>query len=252
MSQVGSALRVAAGAVVMAVAVAVQMLVLLLLLPSRNARIRACNYWGKVVGPALMWISGCPYTLEGEEHLRADRPAIYICNHTSIYDIFFAIFLSPIGTVGVAKKQVIWYPFFGQMYLLSGHLRLDRGNHGKALASMKHLADIVRRYKLSIYIWPEGTRARDGRLLPFKKGIVHLAVETGLPIVPIVISGAHRGWEKGTALVRPVPLAVKILPPVDTSAWSLERVDAHLAEIWEPVRAALPEDQQPVSLAVAA
>lgn len=237
--------RLLLGIALMLVAVSVQLLVLVLLAPSRNLRIRACNYWGKLFGPMFMWLSGCRRTYEGLEHLDGSRPAIYISNHTSIYDILLAIFLSPVGTVGVAKKEVVWYPFFGLMYLLSGHLRLDRKNRERAIASMESLADIVDRYGLSIYIWPEGTRARDGRLLPFKKGLVHLAKGTGLPIVPIVISGAHLGWEKGTLLLGRHPIHIKVLPAHDTSRWSVDTIEQNLDEIWQMYVAELPDDQKP-------
>ena len=93
-------LRILAGFLVMAVGVSIQMVILVLLLPSRNLRIRSCNYWGKVVGRIEMWISGCPMTIEGWEHLDPKRPAIYISNHTSPMDAFLAMFLSPVGTCG--------------------------------------------------------------------------------------------------------------------------------------------------------
>lgn len=228
-------------------AVSVQLVVLTVLAPFRNARIRACNYWGKVFGPMLMWLTGCRRTYEGLEHLDGSRPAIYISNHTSIYDIFLAIFLSPVGTVGVAKKEVVWYPIFGVMYLLSGHLRLDRKNHARAISSMKSLAELVERNTLSIYLWPEGTRARDGRLLPFKKGLVHLAIATGLPIVPIVISGAHRGWEKGRLVLGRNPIHVRVLPPISTAHWTTEDIPDHLDEVWQQYVEALPNEQKPLS-----
>ncbi len=241
--------RLAVGIVFMALAVAVTCVVLVVLAPSRSLRIRTCNVFGKVVGPFMMWLSGCPLTWEGTEQLQADRPVIYVSNHTSIVDIFLAIWLSPMGTVGVAKKQVIFYPFFGQLYLLSGHLRLDRGDHGKALAAMKELAELVRMYKLSIYLWPEGTRSKSGRLLPLKKGIVHLAITTGLPILPVVVAGAHEAWVKNTLTIAPVPIKVTILPPIDTSGWTIEDADAQLATLNRAFAQALPERQQPAAVA---
>lgn len=241
-------LRLLAGTLVMALGVAIQMVILVLLLPSRNLRIRSCNYWGKVVGRMEMWVSGCPVTIDGWEHLDASRPAIYVSNHTSPMDAFLAMFLSPVGTCGVVKKEIIYYPFFGQMYLLSGHLRIDRSNREAAIASMASLADDVKRYGLSIFIWPEGTRSRDGRLGSFKKGVVHMALGTGLPIVPIVVTGAHKAWEKGSLKLAPVPVNIQVLPAIDTSDWSKDSVDAHVQQLWETYRDALPESQQPKQL----
>lgn len=244
-----SAAVMVVGTVVMALAVAVQIAILLVLLPSRVLRARSCNYFGKVVGPLMMWLSRGPVTWSGTENLREDRPAIYISNHTSIVDIFLAIWLSPIGTVGVAKKQVIYYPFFGQMYWLSGHLRIDRGDSKGAVESLQELARITKENGLSIYIWPEGTRSRDGRLLPFKKGIVHLALQTGLPIVPVVIHNGHKVWEKNTLVIGKAPLHIDILPPVDTSDWSLDTIEEHLALLQARYTAVLSPDQQPLAAA---
>lgn len=237
--------KLAVGMVFMALATVAHAVVLLALLPWRNARIRSCNHWGHVVGRACMALSGSTVSVEGQQHLDGARPAIYVSNHTSVLDIFLGIWLAPVGTVGVAKKEVIFYPFFGQLYWMSGHLRIDRGNHDRAVAAMRELGDIVRRYKLSIWMWPEGTRSRDGRLRPFKKGLVHLAVETGLPVVPVVVVGAHRAWEKGTQRIVGVPIAVRVLPPVDTSAWAGRSTEACLEEVHARFREALPEDQLP-------
>ncbi len=246
METIAGALRFVAGWILVASAVMVQMCVLLILLPSRNLRIRSCNYWGQITASLVLKLSGCPMTLIGEEHLDRARPAIYVCNHSSVMDAFLAMYLSPIGTCGVVKREIIYWPFFGQMYFLSGHLRIDRSNRQAAIASMLDLANDVTRFGLSIFMFPEGTRSRDGRLLPLKKGIIHMALSTGLPVVPVVVSGAHRAWEKGSIRVRPVPIDITVLPPVDTSSWTKETVDEHAYELWSIMKAHLPDDQKPV------
>ncbi len=246
MEPIVAALRFVAGWILIAVAVSWQILVLLVLLPSRNLRIRSCNYWGQATAWLMLKLSGCPMTIEGLEHLDPDRPAIYISNHSSVMDAFLAMYLSPVGTCGVVKKEIIWWPFFGQMYFLSGHLRIDRSNREAAIQSMASLAEDVRRFGLSIFMWPEGTRARDGKLLPFKKGAVHMALSTGLPIVPIIVTGAHRAWQKGSIRVRKVPIDIAVLPAIDTSGWSKDDVDQHTYDLWALMKDQLPEDQQPV------
>jgi lysophosphatidate acyltransferase len=95
---------------------------------------------------------------------------------------------------------------------------------------------------------PEGTRSRSGRLLPFKKGLVHLALQTGLPVVPMVIHGAHRAWTRGSLSVRGVPILVEVLPAVSTSGWSAERADDALDEIHVLLRHHLPPEQQPADM----
>jgi lysophosphatidate acyltransferase len=197
------------------------------------------------VGIGGMWVAGCSLELHGKEHLDAQRPAIYLLNHTSIIDLFVALSLMPVGSVGVVKKEVIYYPFFGQMYLLTGHLRIDRSNRKAAMASMKSLSEIVHKGGLSIFMAPEGTRSRTGRLQPFKKGFVHQALQTGLPVVPMVVAGAYKSWEKNTLTIRGVPVRVDVLPAIDTSGWHERETSDIVAEVEALFINALPEDQRP-------
>ncbi len=245
MGRLESALRLGAGLVWMFVTSAVFLVALVVLLPSRVARIRVGNIYGTFAGKGCAWLTGSRYTIHGREHADPARPAIYAANHASIIDIFLGIWLSPTGTCGVAKKEVIYYPFFGQFYWLAGHLRIDRGDRERAVASLKYLAELVKDNALSIFIWPEGHRSRDGRLRPFKKGAFHLALSTGLPIVPMVIAGSHRGWEARSLRLCRADIAVTFLPPIDTSGWRRETLDEHIAEVERIMAAALPQDQRP-------
>ncbi len=222
---------------------------LIVLLPSRVLRIKAINHFGHVAGGTSMWLSGCPITIDGREHLDVNRPALYISNHTSIVDLFLGMWISPVGTVGVAKKQVVWYPLIGQLYLLSGHLRIDRSNRAEAQEGLRAMGDIVRKHRLSIWMWPEGTRSRDGRLLPFKKGIIHLALQTRLPIVPVVVTGAHLAWTKGGLAVRRVPIGIRALPAIETNGWTADKVDAYAVQLHDVFAANLPPEQRPVVVA---
>ena len=240
-------LRLVVGFVLWSWLTAFWAVLLVLLLPSRVLRIKAINHFGHLAGGTSMWLSGCPITIDGREHLDPARPALYISNHTSIVDLFLGMWISPVGTVGVAKKQVVWYPLIGQLYLLSGHLRIDRGNSASARESLREMGDIVRKNRLSIWMWPEGTRSRDGRLLPFKKGIIHLALQTGLPIVPVVVTGAHLAWTKNSLAVRRVPIGVRAFPAIDTTSWTADKVDAYAEQLHQVFADALPPEQRPVA-----
>ena len=151
-----------------------------------------------------------------------------------------------VGAVGVAKKEVAKIPFFGQLYLLSGHLLVDRGDHGKAVAALRDLAATVRQFRMGIWIWPEGTRSSDGRLMPLKKGIYHLAVETGLPIVPVACEGAFDAWPPTRWEIRPTPVTMRILAPIDTTSWRDRAPEACLAEAQAALAAGLPERMRPL------
>jgi 1-acyl-sn-glycerol-3-phosphate acyltransferase len=240
-----SVARIVIGFSVLFIGFAVWSLILIALLPWRVARIKACNVFGSTVGRAVYFCSGCSLNVKGRELVDFSKPAIYISNHTSVLDIFIGIWQSPMGTVGIAKESIIYYPLFGQIYHLSGHLRIDRSNPRAAIKSMKSLAGYVNKHGLSIFMWPEGTRARDGRLMPFKKGIGHLALKTGLPIVPMVVKGAHKAWEKNTLALRKVNIEVEFLPAVDTSDWRSANLAEKLAEVNESFVKVLPPDQHP-------
>jgi lysophosphatidate acyltransferase len=235
-----SILRLAAGLVCIGVLVLLMVPVLVMFLPSRVRRIRVANAFGSVIGRSVLWCCGCRVTVSGREHARADRPAIYACNHTSILDAFTTIWLTPMGTVGVAKREVLYYPFYGQAWWLAGHVFLDRARTGAAKAALRRTADYIRRERLHLCILPEGTRSDSGRLLPFKKGIVHLALETRLPIVPMVTTGLTGAWKRGTLRVTPSDVKIAFLPPIPTDGWSEDRIEEHVAELRAAFLAALP------------
>lgn len=241
-----TAFKIFLGLLFLAVIMAVLMPLLVLLLPFRRTRIVLTNYAGTLIGGGLVWFSGCKLHVEGREYADGTHPVIMVGNHTSILDAFTAVWLVPPGTVGIAKKQIIYYPFFGQAWFLSGHLLIDRRNRERAVESLKKLADYVRSQRLSIMLWPEGTRSHDGRLKAFKKGFAHLALQTGLPVVPVVIQGAHKSWKKGQLRFRPVNIHIRLLPPIDTSNWTLENIEGHIAEVRQAFIDALPSDQRPL------
>ncbi len=220
--------------------------ILLLLLPFRRLRILIGNLVGKQIGRLCLWLARAEVPSEAPGLAGKHFPAIFISNHTSILDIFLGIWIAPYGTCGIAKKQVVWYPFFGLIYLLAGHLRIDRSHHGRAVEALAGMAQLMRRERLGVWLWPEGTRAKDGRLQPFKKGFAHLALATRLPVVPVVIAGAHRGWVKNEIRFTRSQLDVKVLEPIDTREWTLENLEAHVAEVHALIAAALPPDQRPL------
>lgn len=220
-----------------------------LLLPWRVLRIKLCNGYGKLVGSGLIrLLVRCPLAMSHRERIDELKPAIYVSNHTSTLDIFLGMWLCPYGGCGIAKKEIGNIPLFGWLYRLSGHLLIDRGDREKAIAALEETARLVREHELSIWLWPEGTRSRDGRLIPFKKGFVHLAIATGLPVIPVVVHGAHKVWEARTLTLSREPLRVDVLEPVDTSGWSEHSVEQHVAEVRALFLANLPADQHPLEM----
>jgi 1-acyl-sn-glycerol-3-phosphate acyltransferase len=241
----GTWVRIAASFAVVSSAAVVYLLLSLLLLPWRPLRIRIGNIYGKTVGPWVARILGVRTRVRHRERLAESRPAIYVTNHTSTLDVFIGMWLCPMGGCGIAKKEIARIPFFGWAYRLSGHLLIDRRDRESAIAALEATAEVVRRHRLSIWIWPEGTRSRDGRLLSFRKGFAHLAISTGLPVVPVVLHAAHERLPDRSSRLVPGALEVDVMEPIDTRCWKRETVDEHVEQVHEIVRRALRPAQQP-------
>lgn len=239
-----TALRYAAGALGLTLSFVLFIGVLLMLLPSRVARAKTCNLYGHIFGHFFFWVCGNRLTVKGAENLNGERPAIYISNHNSAIDIFLFMWKVPTGTCSVAKKEILLYPLFGQIYLLSGHPIIDRGNSKKAVASMNRFAAFMKAHRLSTIIWPEGTRSRNGHMKPFKKGFAHMALQTGLPVVPCVVTGTHESWQADGYRIRGTEVTLNVLPAIDTSSWKLETLDEHIASVQAVFDAHLPPAQQ--------
>jgi 1-acyl-sn-glycerol-3-phosphate acyltransferase len=163
-------------------------------------------------GRALL---GMKRSLEGRENIPSDRPVVVIANHQHNDDLFVVGDLMPPRTVTVGKSSLVWTPFFGQVFWLGGNIILNRARSHKAVAAMRATSEAISRDRKSLWVFPEGTRSRGRGLQPFKKGAFHAAVSSGAPITMICVSQYQdktTGWSG-----RREPVAVKILPPVETT-----------------------------------
>lgn len=145
---------------------------------------------------------------------RGRQAYVVVANHQSVLDIILLCNI-PREMKWVAKKELFGIPWLGWAFSMVGDLAIDRGDAASALAVMAR----ARRYLdggMSVMIFPEGTRSVDGKLLPFKAGAFKLAVDAGVPILPIVVSGTAHGMPKGSPWVRPARLRARILAPVPT------------------------------------
>lgn len=149
------------------------------------------------------------------EDIRSGRqPVIFMSNHESQLDPPLLIGAIPVPAVYIAKKEVKYIPFVGWAAICAGVIWIDRGNHDKAVASIREAARKVRGGR-NVVIFPEGTRTRTGELLPFKKGGFNLAQEAGVPIVPLATVGGFQTLPPGARGVRPGRYAVRFGEPVD-------------------------------------
>lgn len=174
----------------------------------RNTKISASLIgWGR-------HFLGVEIELRNAEILEATRPCVFISNHQDNLDIFPGGFTLPKNTVTIGKRSIIFIPFFGQFFWLSGNILIDRKNRKKAFEAMDVAAMAIREKKVSVWIMPEGTRSRGRGVLPFKKGPFITAIKADVPVVPIAISTYTRHlklgrWKAGKIIVQ-------VLPPIHT------------------------------------
>jgi 1-acyl-sn-glycerol-3-phosphate acyltransferase len=117
--------------------------------------------------------------------------SVYISNHQSIFDFVTDPGMLRPRTVSIGKKSLLWVPFFGQLYWITGNILLDRENKSKARNTIQQVAEAIRNRNLSVWMYPEGTRSKGRGLLPFKTGAFRMAIEAGVPIVPMCTSTTH-------------------------------------------------------------
>lgn len=224
-------LRIAVAFVWFGVTATLLLVVLVLLLPSRKARLYAGGVFARSVCPGVLAILGIRLDVEHRERIEQLAPAVFVINHASSIDTFASMSLWPRLGVGIGKKEVIWLPFFGPAYVLSGHLRIDRSDRRAAIAAIDDLVTTIAALRLSPWIAPEGTRSRDGALGRFKKGFAHIAIAGRLPIVPVVFHNARELWPTPGFSIRPGVVRVSVLDPIATTEWSLDTLDEHVASV---------------------
>ncbi|KAI5481929.1 1-acylglycerol-3-phosphate acyltransferase [Pseudohyphozyma bogoriensis] len=200
----------------------------------------ACSIWGVIASIAMSLVGrskdinyvvartfhgtvaplvGIRFTVEGEEHLYDNRPAVIIGNHQTMLDILYLGRIFPTGASIMAKKELKFMPLLGQFMTLSNAVFINRAK-GKAdaVAMFAKVADTMKAKVLSLFIFPEGTRSHSATptLLPFKKGAFHLAVAAQLPIVPIVCENYSSAYSSKNKRFDGGDLVIKVLPPIST------------------------------------
>jgi 1-acyl-sn-glycerol-3-phosphate acyltransferase len=158
-----------------------------------------------------LWLSGVRVEASGGDAL-PPGPLIFACNHESALDIWAILQVVPRSIRFVAKQELFEIPIFGHYLRLGGHVAVDRRDRTRALASLRRAGEIVRA-GTSLVFFAEGTRSRVGKVLPFKKGPFVVAMEAGVPVVPVAISGAARVNPAGRIEVRPGVIRVAFGEP---------------------------------------
>ncbi len=193
------------------------------------------HYIGKLWSRMNLLLSGVRVRMHGLENIEPGKPYIVMSNHQSHYDVWTLIGHLPLQLRWVMKKELRRVPIFGLGCERMGHIYIDRKNPDK---SHKELEAARKKFEAgaSVVFFPEGTRSPDGKLLPFKKGGFVMALQHGLPILPITVNGTRKILPKGTFMVMPGIVDVIIHPPVPTTGYSLTNKEILMDKIREIIQ----------------
>jgi 1-acyl-sn-glycerol-3-phosphate acyltransferase len=196
---------------------------------------------GKIWARAHMAAMGIRPVYHGLEHAGGTAPRIFLSNHVSNLDIWAVVPALPVTTRFVSKRTIFWIPILGQAMKVADFIAIDRKDRASAIRSLGRAAERIRA-GASVILFPEGTRSRDGKLAPFKRGSFHLALDAGVPIVPIAISGTYHVLRPRSIVVRRWPVHVTFAPPIDVTPFK-DDLDGLVAKVHGEIAALLPPDQ---------
>jgi 1-acyl-sn-glycerol-3-phosphate acyltransferase len=185
-------------------------------------------------------LSGIRYRVDGGENLPLDRAAVYCANHQSNVD-------PPILYTALHRRMHILYkheidriPVLARAFRMGGFIPIDRSRKESAMRSIEAGARSLRSGN-SFLIFPEGTRSRTDEMLPFKKGGFIMAIKAGVPIVPVAIQGGRDAMRRGSRIIRPVTISIRVGEPIETTGLSLEGRDALIVRVREAIAALLAQ-----------
>jgi 1-acyl-sn-glycerol-3-phosphate acyltransferase len=208
-------------------------------------------YWCGVKGVMLaVKCAGVKVHVKGTERIPAGT-CIFAANHTSSADAPAVVGAIPRRIAILLKRPLFKWPIAGQAFTLAHFVPVDRFNREAAIESIERATEALRQGQ-SFLIYPEGTRSPDGRLQEFKKGTAVMAIKSGVPIVPVACSGAHRVMEKRKLKIRPGEILVEFLEPINASTYCFEEREKLVNDLHDRLAARLPADQRPLGFPGAA
>jgi 1-acyl-sn-glycerol-3-phosphate acyltransferase len=201
-------------------------IVLSFFLRSGNFMHKIARFWGK----SILVVSRIKVTVKGMSNIDPSSPYIYMPNHQSNFDIPVLLGHLTVQFRWLAKMELFKIPIFGRAMRNVGYISIDRSNRQSAFESLKVAAEKIKS-GVSVLIFPEGTRSRDGKIRPFKKGGFVMAIDSGVPLVPVVITGTRAINPRGRFRVYPGHVSMVIHKPIATSTYTRETKEALMEKV---------------------
>ena len=195
-----------------------------------NSIHRIARIWGR----GILLVSRVRVSVKGLSQIDPARSYIYMSNHQSNFDIPVLLAHLPVQFRWLAKAELFKIPIFSRAMRGAGYVRIDRFNRESAIQSIKEAAAKMKD-GVSVMIFPEGTRSHDGSIRPFKKGGFVMAVDTGVPIVPVILRGTLPIMDKNSWRINAGNVSLQIEKPIDTTGYTRETKD----ELIETVRSVI-------------
>ena len=180
--------------------------------PWRNAEFvhREQQFWSR----ACYWLMFIPVSVDGTENIQPHQSYVFVSNHQSMYDVWLIYGWLPVVFKWLMKAEIRKVPFVGTACKAAGHIFVDRR---KVKASMGSLQEIEKQLSNGVctVIFPEGTRTLNGEVGRFKRGAFQIAMDLGLPVIPLSLTGCFEVMPKGQFYVRRYPVHMHIGEPID-------------------------------------
>lgn len=187
-------------------------------------------FWGR----SCLFLAGLKIQIQGAENIPHGRPAIYVSNHQSNFDIPIIFAGLPIQFRWMAKHDLFRVPLFGLAMKRTGTISIDRSNRRRTMRSIIAAAQRIKD-GASVVIFPEGTRTPDGKLQKFKKGALLIAAKAQVPVVPIAIHGSYHVQPKDRWKINGGPLKLEFLPPIATAGLKRSDIDALTIKVHDQI-----------------
>lgn len=203
-----------------------------LLPPRGDWFLRFARGWART----LLAIAGVRVSVKNGERLPGDRSFVVAANHESFCDVLVLLAHLPMQVRFLAKRSVFRVPILGWSIAAAGFIPVDREERSRSAAAVEAALKRLRGGR-SVVVFPEETRTKSGELLPFKKGAAHLALASGLPILPLGLAGTFRVLPRGTLVITPGPVVLAVGDPIETEGRHRRDRAALTEELRERVRA---------------